>query len=149
MEAEGWVEERAACPKGQALKWKQWSRTRVTKSQFSLAANWEPAVLMDGGWFSAATVAASSSRDQNQGKEADSKWLRFAIEPRSQEWWKLESGSEWLGTEFVFLSGLQIFLLAAHPFLCSSGSLASQSDWGHCAWLHSITPDTGQKGRLL
>lgn len=145
----GWVEGRAAYPRGQALKWKQQSRTRATKSQFSLAANWEPAVLMDGGWFSAAAAAAAagSRRDQNQGKEAD-KGLRFAIDPRKPG--GAEAGTRkrnWICFSLGRIGNLPT--RNSFPSLFIRIPCFLLSDCGHCAWLHPLTPDRGQKDRPL
>ena len=138
MGVEGWLEGRATCLRGQALKWRQWSRTRVTKSQFSLAANWEPAVLMDGRWS-----AANSSRDQNQGKEDDNKGLRFAIDSRKPG--GMEAGTRrWMNRNWICFSLGRIGNLpTSNSFLSLFIRLPCflLSDCGHCTLLHPLTPE--------
>lgn len=92
-------------PQGQALKWKHRSRTRVIQSQFSLAANWGPAVLMDGGWSLAAAVGESSSKlteKPEQAKTLTTKGSDLPLTQGSQQGWKLEPGGKRIGSGLFF-----------------------------------------------
>lgn len=122
---EWWVQWRSARPGRQALKWKQRSRTRATKSQFSLASKLG-ASCADGGWSSASIAAASSSRDQTKARKLTTKDSDLPLTQGNQSGWKLEPEGKWIGIGFVFLwERLEIFPLATHSFPRSSGSLAS------------------------